>query len=122
MRSRLPLVEIAVVIIAAACGKEASSASSKPADPVATHPATASNGNVDLGSAPYRVGAVAGVGVVSGRVTMDSAAAPDSVMQTTQGACAKAVKSLAEVDRGAVVWIADPKTGKSAPIEKRFEL
>jgi hypothetical protein len=111
------------MVVVAGCGKEASSASSASTDrgsPKAT--AAASNGNVDLGSGPYHPAALTGAGSVVGRVVLDSGATPDSIAAAAQGPCAAAPKTIAAAGHPAIVWIADVRSGKRLPIEKRIDL
>ena len=84
-------------------------------------------GSVDLGGVPYAVAAVKSPGSVTGTIRLDGAPPIDtSTITQDQKICGTQVTGrinatpagLADV----LVWIADVKTGKALPVEKRVEL
>jgi len=84
-------------------------------------------GTVDLGGAPYAVTTVKSPGSVTGTIRLDGAPPIDTTTITqdqkicgTQatGRINATPEGLADV----LVWIADAKTGKALPVEKRVEL
>lgn len=84
-------------------------------------------GTVDVAGPPYAVGRVTGPGTVSGTVRLDGNPPIDTTTITRDqkicgtgapGRIAAASGGLADV----LVWIADVRTGKPMPIEKRLEL
>lgn len=85
-------------------------------------------GSVDLGSNSYRPGTLSAVGSVAGTVKLDGAPPPDTTRVTVdQAICGTKTDPELTVSKGsavsnAVVWIADVKTGKPLPVDKRAEL
>lgn len=84
-------------------------------------------GAIELGGNSYRPGPLAVVGSVAGTITLSGPPPADSVMITKdQQICGPktdgAIETTAKGVSNAVVWIADVKTGKPLPIEKRVEL
>src|SRR5206468_642051 len=84
-------------------------------------------GSVDLGSAGYKPGTVAAVGSVSGTITLDGPPRSDVVaLPANQPVCGKSapgpVTATAKGLSNAIVWIADMKTGKELPLERRIDL
>lgn len=86
-----------------------------------------SSGAVDLGSLPYEPKAVSSSASVSGTITLDGAPRNDiDTVTRDQRTCGTSVPGAVTTTgndlSNAVVWIADIKTGKPLPIEKRTEL
>jgi len=84
-------------------------------------------GSVDLGSRGYTPGTVTTVGSITGTITLAGGPRADMVPvtldqrvcgQTAEGAVTATAKGLSN----AVVWIADMKTGKPMPVERRIDL
>jgi hypothetical protein len=116
---------VLLAIIAAACSKDAAPAKNRSTTPVKTRDSAA--GSVDLGGPAYKPGPMSAVGSLSGTITLDGVARVDSVpANVTEKVCeAKPVKAAASTAKGlgdVIVWIADAKTGKEPPMEKRLEL
>lgn len=82
-------------------------------------------GTVDLGGTSYRPGPMSAVGSVSGVVRLKGDV-PDDTAVTASGqpACDVSSEPVSSSPREAntVVWIADPKTGRALPTERRVEL
>jgi Carboxypeptidase regulatory-like domain len=83
-------------------------------------------GNVDLRSTSYRPEALTAVGAVAGVVRLDGPIPADTAPTASgQPACDVATEPLNAPGRdqsNTVVWIADAKTGKSLPIDRRIEI
>jgi hypothetical protein len=83
-------------------------------------------GNVDLGGTGYKPDAMSAVGSVAGVVRLDGTASADTAPTASgQPACDVAVEpggSNGEDRSNTVVWIADAKTGKPLPIDRRVEI
>ncbi len=82
---------------------------------------------IDLGSVAYHPAALNAVGSVSGTIKFAGVPPADSVMITKdQQVCGPKtegpIEATAKGISNALVWIADVKTGKPLPIEKRVEL
>ena len=114
--------------LAAACSGDAPSArgatpSSGTAKPTAAHKIDDSAaGNVDLGSAKYRVNPSLGAtGSVHGTIKLEAPSRADSNASATR-LCAGKPATAARDKAGALVWIAGLSSGKPLPIEKRAEL
>lgn len=84
-------------------------------------------GTIDLGGGSYRPAALTAIGSVAGTIKLDGATVNDAA----DIAAARAACGMHALPKGSrtsatkantVVWIADPKTGKPLPIEKRAEL
>jgi len=84
------------------------------------------SGTVDLSTGSYKAAPLAAMGTLAGTVTVQGGAAVDSIAVEKQGeVCASRNRRNVTPTKPAgetVVWIADVKTGKSLPIEKRAEL
>jgi len=84
---------------------------------------------VETPAQPYRATNVVGGARLTGTVEFDGALPPDSVIRLppeTQG-CGNSVRTQSIEHTGsrigqAIVWIADIRTGKPLPVERRFEL
>jgi hypothetical protein len=116
---------VLLACLAAACSKEPSAAGKNPSTPAKTRDSAA--GSVDLGGPAYKPGPMSAVGSLSGVIRLDGAPAIDSTpVKTDERVCEPkppsgvnaTPKGLADV----VVWIADAKTGKELPMEKRVAL
>jgi hypothetical protein len=86
-----------------------------------------SAGAVDLGGVPYVPGALSAVGSIAGNVKLDGPAPPDRTTITVDQPICGTTPEAATVatSKGvsnAIVWIADVKSGKDLPVEKRTEL
>jgi Carboxypeptidase regulatory-like domain len=83
-------------------------------------------GSVDVGATSYRAGALSAVGSVAGVVKLDGEIPADTAPTASgQPACDVAVEPVGAAggDRSnTVVWIADAKTGKALPIDRRVEI
>lgn len=84
-------------------------------------------GAIDLRAGSYRPGTLSAVGSVAGTIKFAGVPPADSVMITKdQQVCGPKTEGPIEATSkgisNAVVWIADVKTGKPLPIEKRVEL
>ena len=85
-------------------------------------------GSVDLGSSSYRPSSLSVVGSVAGTVKLDGPPPPDPERVTVdQAICGTKIDPEVSESNGsavsnAVVWIADVKTGKPFPVDKRAEL
>jgi hypothetical protein len=78
---------------------------------------------------PYRVVPVAGGGAITGTVDIDGAAPVAAIIRPTvdQGVCGNSIVEKNVVLSGtriggAIVWVADIRSGKAFPLERRFEL
>jgi hypothetical protein len=117
-----------VGVLAAACSKDSSpSGGTSGARRTSGKTDDSAAGTVDLGSSGYRAGPVSAVGAVAGTIglngTPPAATVPVTKDQKTCGTTAEApIVATAKGISNAVVWIADIKTGKSLPIEKRISL
>jgi hypothetical protein len=117
---------VLLAIFAVACSKDASPAKSRSSTPAKTRDSAA--GSVDLGGPAYKPGPLSAVGSLSGTITLDGVARVDSVpANVTEKVCeSKPVKTTAPSSAkglgDVIVWIADAKTGKELPIERRIEL
>jgi hypothetical protein len=92
-------------------------------------PQDSSAGSLDLGVASYQPSKLGAVGTVAGTVTLDGSAATQEVVTVTkdQRVCGLSAPGAFETNAkrqlsDAIVWIADVKTGKSMPIDKRVTL
>ena len=115
-------------LLAAACSGDSPSA--RGATPSAgTAPRSAAHkiddsaaGNVDLGSAKYRVNPSLGAtGSVHGTIKLEAPSRADS-NGTASRTCGSKPAIGARDKAGALVWITDVSSGKPLPIEKRAEL
>jgi hypothetical protein len=84
-------------------------------------------GTVDLGTVPYAVSRPSSIGKVSGTIHLDGPPPVDTTVITRdQKICGtQAVGRIEATPEGladVLVWIADVKTGKALPVEKRLEL
>ena len=82
---------------------------------------------IDLGGGSYRPSALTAAGAVAGTIKFAGVPPADSVMITKdQQVCGPKtegpIEATAKGISNALVWIADVKTGKPLPIEKRAEL
>ncbi len=85
------------------------------------------SGSIDLSTSSYTPGKLAAVGSLSGTIKLDGPPPPSTIPvpfdQNICGTTAEApVSATPKGLSNAVVWIADVKTGKNFPIEKRTEL
>jgi hypothetical protein len=99
-------------------------ASSSPDDGVPPRPSV-----IAASTQPYRVVAVSVGGTITGTVDFEGTVPVAAIVHPTsdQSACGTSVmvKNIAVTGTrvgGAVVWLTDIRTGKSFPIERRFEL
>ena len=90
------------------------------------NPQDSSAGSLDLGSSSYQPGQLGAIGTVAGTVTLDGSAATQEVVTVTkdQRVCGLSAPGAFETNAkrqlsDAIVWIADVKTGKTMPIDKR---
>jgi hypothetical protein len=98
--------------------------------PASSAPRTrdSSDGSVDLGGKGYTPAAMTSVGSLGGTITLEGNPIADSAQITSdQAVCGTKVPGAVETGAqrslsNAIVWIADAKTGKAFPIEKRIEL
>jgi hypothetical protein len=114
------------------CSSEAretkSAKSTKTGRPVApTKIDDSAAGSIDLGTSSYHPRALTSVGSVAGTIKFAGVPPADSVMITKdQQVCGPKtegpIEATAKGISNAVVWIADVKTGKPLPIEKRVDL
>lgn len=84
-------------------------------------------GSVDLGNANYTVSPVAHGGKVSGTIRLDGAPPIDSdVVTRDQRICGThatgRITATADGLADVLVWVADVKSGKALPVDKRVEL
>jgi hypothetical protein len=83
-------------------------------------------GTVDIGGTSYRPGPMSAVGSVSGVVRLKGDVPGDTAVTASgQPACdvsSEPVANSARDEANTVVWIADPRTGRALPIERRVEL
>lgn len=83
-------------------------------------------GSVDLTGPAYTPGALAAVGSLSGTIKLDGVSPADSAITSDDKICGTTAQSevntnpkgLADV----MIWVADAKTGKAMPVEKRIAL
>ncbi|MGH9886138.1 MAG: hypothetical protein ACREBE_11450, partial [bacterium] len=84
-----------------------------------------SSGTVDLGSESYHPAAMKAVGNVVGNVRLDGAPPADTTKITTDAKVCQTISSSAVETGGhgelsnTIVWIADAKSGKALPMDKR---
>jgi hypothetical protein len=89
---------------------------------------SAAPGSVNLGSGSYTPSALGAIGSISGIIKLDGAVPRDSNRVTTDLAiCGLGTSTPVQTAAtggiaSAIVWIADVKTGKALPIEKREQL
>jgi hypothetical protein len=116
-------------LLAGGCSKDSApasrTASARPAAKLKTNDSAA--GSVDLGGSAYKAAPMAAVGLLAGTIKLDGAAPVDSVPITVdESVCGTKAESpvtaTAKGLAGVIVWIADAKTGKALPVEKRLEL
>jgi hypothetical protein len=120
-----------IVILAGASCSRGDSASAHPRDDphtsnggVAPRPAV-----VAVPAQPYKVVGITTSGTINGTVDFDGAFPQDSVVRPPSdvGACGNSL-TLKRVTHsgtrvaGALVWLTDIRTGKSFPLQRRFEL
>ena len=84
-------------------------------------------GAVDLASSGYKPSPLSAVGTVSGTIRLDGAVKVDTTAITIdQKVCGTHVPSAIEATAtglgDVIVWIADAKSGKALPVERRIEL
>lgn len=113
------------VAFAAACSD--SQARTQPPRHPGARTEDSSAGTVDLGSAPYEPGSVGSAASVAGTITLDGPPRKDIDQVTRdQATCGTSVPGTWTTTgndlSNAVVWVADIKTGKPLPVEKRTEL
>jgi hypothetical protein len=121
----------ALLAIAAAggCGNDSSKPSATGGRTAAKGARTEDSaaGSVDLRTADYKPGVVTSVGSLEGTIKLDGPPRTDTVQismdqpvcgKTAEGAVAATAKGLSN----AVVWIADMKSGKPFPVERRIDL
>jgi hypothetical protein len=84
---------------------------------------------VSAPASPYKIASVPGAGKITGTIDFDGAIPVDSVMTPTQEQmeCGqkivdRRVQHMGSRIAGAVVWLTDIRTGKSFPLQRRFEL
>jgi hypothetical protein len=118
---RFPLVATLIVAITSACGKEGDR--TRTADRLAARPVTPP-------PPAYRVVDVSRSGAIVGRITASGDLPVDTTLQvdsTADRACG-APRALPLVERRGdrlsevVVWLADARSGKRLPAERRFEI
>jgi hypothetical protein len=119
------------ILAASACGR--SDASAKGPGSSSRTPAgrakieDSAGGSVDLGAVGYTPGTLTAVGSIAGTVKLDGAPRLDMVtLPPNLPICGKIaagpVTATANGLSNAVVWIADMKSGKPLPVEKRIDL
>jgi hypothetical protein len=121
---RIVFPSFIVVLLGSACSNE------PPKAVASTHHLVndSSAGAIELGGEVYTPGAVVNGGNVTGTITLDGAPRHDSVAVTVDSAvCGTSAPGLVSTDAksglaNAVVWIADAKTGKALPTERRLDL
>jgi hypothetical protein len=132
-QSRLLTVLFATTFLVACSSDAAPVKSGKSTKATATKGGTtkiedSAAGSVDLGKpGAYKPGELSAVGSVGGNIKLDGQAPPDTTTITTdQPICGTtpepATAATAKGVSNAIVWIADVKTGKELPVEKRGEL
>ena len=122
------IAALLATLLAAACSGDGPSArgatpSSGTAKRTAAHKTDDSAaGNVDLGSAKYRVNPSLGAtGSVHGTIKLEAESRADSNTSAAR-LCAGKPAAAAREKAGALVWIVGLSSGKPLPIEKRAEL
>ena len=116
------------IVVALGCSGDSSANADRP--PVSSTPRTrdSSDGSVDLGGKGYTPAAMSRAGSLAGTITLEGNLIADSAQVTLdQPVCGTRVRGAVETGAqrslsNAIVWIADVKTGKPLPIEKRVEL
>jgi hypothetical protein len=107
------------------CSRDAAPPAKAPAESAHRVP-DSSAGTVDLRSEPYHVGPVVNGGALVGKITLEGSATTDSLDASKDQLCANVPRDRAAFAGNAtgtvVVWIADVKTGKALPVEKRYEI
>lgn len=119
----LPLL----ITAALASGCSDSAARSEPSRHPARRTQDSAAGAVDLGSMPYAATSVANGATISGVITLASGPRKDTdIVTRDQATCGTSVPGAVETNgsnlSNAVVWVADIKSGKPLPIEKRAEI
>ena len=84
-------------------------------------------GTIDLGGSGYAVRALSGSGALAGVIKLTGRSAADTMtVAKARATCGLRGRASSVTDTSSlantVVWIADPKSGKPLPIEKRAEL
>ena len=127
--SRIDPRPVFAVLFALGClaGCTKGSSSQGDSDPSASPDRQDSSaGIVDVGSSSYRPGALSAVGSVAGLVRLDGRppadTAPTASGEPTCDVAAEPNGSNGTDLSNTVVWIADPKTGKPLPIDRRAEI
>ena len=125
--TRLIAALLATLLAAACSGDSPSARGATPSAGSATRSAArkiddSAAGNVDLGSAKYRVNPSLGAtGSVHGTIKLEAPSRADS-NGTASRVCGAKAATATHDKAGALVWIAGISSGKPLPIEKRAEL
>ena len=119
----LPLL----VTAALAAGCSDSAARSEPSRQPPRRTQDSAAGAVDLGSMPYEATSVTNGATISGTITLVGGPRKDTDAVTRdQATCGTSVPGAVETSgtdlSNAVVWVADIKSGKPLPVEKRAEI
>lgn len=125
-RRAAPAILAAVVLVGCSKGAATRHESAVAAEHGAPTEDSAS-GSIDLGSAKYTVDKMSAMGSLTGTIKLEGNGVDDQAsIANARDACGMraipdSTKASASV-ANAVVWLADPKSGKALPIEKRAEL
>ncbi|HEY4129017.1 MAG TPA: hypothetical protein VGM50_00250, partial [Gemmatimonadaceae bacterium] len=129
---RIAIVALLASVALTGCTGDAADAKTGTSTVTAKRRVTkASAGSIDLGAASYKpaTGSFGSPSVVSGTIRLDGAITPDAYKVTKDQAVCGTTASGAVSQPGktggfgsTVVWIADVKTGKQFPMDKRQEL
>jgi plastocyanin len=122
------LLAVAAIIAGASCaGGDSSRGGSGSASRGAVKTEDSAGGTIDLGGSGYSVRALSASGTLAGVIKLTGRSAADTMtVAKAREACGMRGRASSVTDTSSlantVVWIADPKSGKPLPIEKRTEL
>lgn len=122
-------VPLALLAVAAGCARDKPSSPRDSAASAAPQYSLAGVAGAPIAATSYTVAPVARGGRVRGTVEIEGALSPDSVVHpiSDQEVCGDSIVDvLVDHDgarlEGAVVWLADVKTGKRLPLARRYDL
>lgn len=128
---RLVAALFACLVVNAACSSKDSAPATRTASTRPTGSRAKTNdsaaGSVDLGGGDYKPSTLTAIGGIKGTIRLDGTLPTDAVAPATaEKVCQTKGAPTAGSSKGglgdAIVWIADAKTGKALPSEKRFEV